>query len=134
VRLLVLLKRNPWLFFEAKTGTRVKFKKLFLSVGTESVWCSRAYSDFCKPLVYKQGEEIYDDLNANWRLPKRSAQWSWIVRIYLDLSLQLRNRQGSVCPSVPPCSFRLARCINMAYTISFLLETQHGEIVYISNK
>jgi hypothetical protein len=78
------------------------------------MWCSGAYSDFCKPLAYKQGEEIYDDPNANWRLPKGSAQWSWIVRIYLDLSIQLRNRQGSVCPSVPPCSFTMARHISMA--------------------
>jgi len=77
-----------------------------MSVGTESVWCSRAYSDSCKPLTCKQGEEIYDDLNANWRLPKGSAQWSWIVLIYLDLPIQLRNRRGSVLRVQPTrCNF-----------------------------
>ena len=93
-------------FSKQKGGTRVKFKKLNMSVGTESVWCSRACSDSYKPLAYKQGEEIYDDLNANWRLPNGSAQWSWIFRIYLDLSIQLRNRQGSILRVQPTrCNF-----------------------------
>jgi len=86
--------------------TEICDRKLNMSVGTKSVWCSRAYSDSCKSRAYKQGEEIYDDMNANWRLPKRSAEWSWIVRIYLDLSIQLRNRQGSVLRVQPTrCNF-----------------------------
>ena len=59
----------------------MKFKKLNMNVGTESLWCSMAYSAFSKPRVCKQGKEMYYDLNSIWRLLKDSAQWSWMVRI-----------------------------------------------------
>lgn len=109
---------------ECDTWNEFKKKKLGTSVGTEFMWCSGAHSECCEIRGSNQGK---DHLSAKQCLLNDSTPWSLIVHV--------RNRQRSVCPSVPPCSFKMARSRRKRHIRNFfLLETWPREIIYCPSK